>query len=158
MTTTKKILSGLLVIVVIGVVWLGVALSHNSACGPAPALPANATIIKAIVHRCYGPPEVLKLEDIEKPTPKDNEVLVKVHAASVNPLDWHYMRGTPYIMRVDAGMGAPKSYRLGVDYAGTVEAVGKDVKSFKPGDEVFGARSGAFGEYVVQREAGSIVL
>jgi NADPH:quinone reductase-like Zn-dependent oxidoreductase len=88
------------------------------------------------------------VEDIEKVAPADNEVVVKVHAASVNPLDWHYMRGTPYIMRMSAGIGAPTSTRLGVDYSGTVEAVGKGVTGFKVGDEVFGGKKGAFGEYV----------
>ena len=71
----------------------------------------------------------------------------RFEAASVNPLDWHYMRGTPYIVRTDSGLGAPKNPRLGVDFAGTVEAVGKNVKSFKPGDEVFGGKTGAFAEY-----------
>ena len=95
-------------------------------------------------------PTFSKSEDIEKPTPTDNEVLVKVHAASVNPLDWHYMRGKPYLMRMEAGVGTPSNPRLGVDFAGTVEAVGPDVKRFKPGDEVFGGRTGAFAEYVTR--------
>jgi NADPH:quinone reductase-like Zn-dependent oxidoreductase len=158
MTRTKKILSVTLVVVAIGVLSLGVILSHDSACGPAPALPDNAQLMKAIVHRCYGPPDVLKFEDIEKPVPADNEVLVKVHAAAVNPLDWHYMRGTPYIMRMEAGFGAPKNPRLGVDFAGTVEAVGKDVKGFKHGDEVFGGKYGAFAEYVSVREDRALAL
>jgi NADPH:quinone reductase-like Zn-dependent oxidoreductase len=104
--------------------------------------------MKAIVHRCYGPPEVLAFEDIDKPPVADNEVLVRIRAASANPLDWHYMRGTPYIMRLDAGVGAPTNNRLGVDFAGTVEAVGRNVKGFQPGDEVFGTKRGAFAEYV----------
>ena len=114
--------------------------------------------MKAIVYRCYGPPDILKSEDIEKPTAADNEVLVKVRAASVNPLDWHYMRGTPYLVRADAGLGKPTDPRLGVDFAGTVEAVGKNVKRFKPGDEVFGGRDGAFAEYVTVREERAVVL
>jgi NADPH:quinone reductase-like Zn-dependent oxidoreductase len=114
--------------------------------------------MKAVVSRCYGSPEVLKVEQAAKPTPADNEVLVKVHAAAVNPLDWHYMRGKPYIMRLGAGFGAPKDTRVGVDFAGTVEAVGKDVSHFKPGDEVFGGKSGALAQYVVVREDRSIVL
>ena len=97
--------------------------------------------MKAIVYRCYGSPDVLRLEDVARPVPADNEVLVKVHAASVNPLDWHYVRGKPYVMRLDAGLGAPKIPRLGVDFAGTVESVGGSVTRFKPGDEVFGART-----------------
>jgi NADPH:quinone reductase-like Zn-dependent oxidoreductase len=114
--------------------------------------------MKAIVFRCYGSPDVLKFEDIEKPTAADDQVLIKVHAASVNPLDWHYMRGTPYLVRMDAGFGKPEDPRLGVDFAGTVEAVGKNVKRFKPGDEVFGGRSGAFAEYVTVREERAVAL
>jgi NADPH:quinone reductase-like Zn-dependent oxidoreductase len=100
---------------------------------------------------------VLKLEDIEMPTPADDQVLVKVHAAAVNPLDFHYMHGTPYLMRLDSGVGTPKNTRLGVDFAGTVEAIGKNVTRFHPGDEVFGGRTGAFGEYVTVREDRNIV-
>ena len=105
------------------------------------------TQTKAIVYTKYGPPDVLQLKEIEKPTPKDNQVLVKVHAASVNPLDWHYMRGTPYFVRMLAGLRKPKVTRLGVDLAGQVEAVGRNIEQFKPGDEVFGACRGAFAEY-----------
>jgi NADPH:quinone reductase-like Zn-dependent oxidoreductase len=119
------------------------------------AVPSNP--MKAIVYCDYGSPDVLKLEDIEKPTPADDEVLIRVRAASVNPLDWHYMRGTPYFMRMQAGLRKPKVIRLGVDFAGTVEAVGKNVKQFKPGDEVFGARTGAFAEYVSVRENRAVV-
>ena len=78
-------------------------------------------------------PMFSRLEDIEKPTPADNQVLVKIHAAAVNPLDWHFMRGKPYLMRVDAGFGAPKNPRLGVDFSGTVEAVGKNVIAVQTG-------------------------
>ena len=90
-----KITGGILVVLVLAVSALAIAISHDSPCGPAPAIPGNAKLMKAVVYRCYGPPDVLKVEDIEKPTPKDNQVLVKVRAASVNPLDWHYMRGKP---------------------------------------------------------------
>ena len=158
MALKYKILSVTLGVVAVGVLTLAYMLSHESACGPAPAVPDNATLMKAIVQHCYGPPDVLKLEDIEKPTPADDELLIKIHAASVNPLDWHYMRGKPYIMRMDAGMGTPKTARLGVDFAGTVEAVGKNVTRFKPGDEVFGAKRGAFAEYVSVHEDRAFVL
>jgi NADPH:quinone reductase-like Zn-dependent oxidoreductase len=114
--------------------------------------------MKGVVARCYGSPEVLKFESVVKPVPADNELLVKVHAASVNPLDWHYMRGKPYIMRAEAGFGVPADPKAGVDFAGTVEAVGKAVKSFKPGDAVFGGRSGAFAEYLTVREERAVVL
>src|ERR1700716_3359663 len=102
--------------------------------------------MKAILHCEYGGPEVLKVEDVEKPVPNDNQVLVRVRAASVNPLDLT-IRG-PWLLRPLFGMRKPKETRLGVDYAGTVEAFGKNVTQFKPGDEVFGGRNGAIAEYV----------
>jgi len=108
--------------------------------------------MKAIVYYQYGSPDVLKYEGIEKPTPKDNEVLIKVRAASVNPYDWHFMRGEPYFLRLMAGLSKPKETRLGVDGAGQVEAVGRDVTQFKPGDSVFGACRGAFAEYACASE------
>ena len=96
--------------------------------------PTNA--MKAIVYCDYGVAN-LKLADIEKPVPNDNQLLVRVRAASVNPLDWHYIEGTPYVIRaMGVGLRKPKDTRLGVDFAGTVEAVGKNVTQFKPGDEV----------------------
>jgi len=112
--------------------------------------------MKAVVYCDYGVPN-LKFQEIEKPTPADDQLLVKVRAASVNPLDWHFIEGTPYIMRaMGVGMRKPKETRLGVDFAGTVEAVGKNVTKFKPGDEVFGGRTGAFAEYVCVREARAV--
>ena len=152
-----KILGGLVILLGVGVLSLALAMSHTSACGPAPSPPAGATLMKGIVRRCYGSPAVLRYEDIAKPTAADNEVLVKVHAASVNPLDWHYTEGTPYMVRMDAGFGNPQNPRLGVDFAGTVEAVGRNVTRFKPGDEVFGGKFGAFAEYVTVREDRALV-
>ena len=119
---------------------------------------AQGNQMKAIVYCDYGSPDVLKVEDIEKPAPGDDQVLVRVRAASVNPLDWHYMRGTPYFMRLGAGLRKPKVTRLGVDFAGTVEAVGRNVNRFKPGDEVFGGRTGAFAQYVLVREDRAVAL
>ncbi len=153
-----KIAGGILIFLAVAISSLALVLSHNSACGPAPAVSDKAELMKAIVYRCYGSPDVLKFEDIEKPTPADDEVLIKVHAASVNPLDWHYMRGSPYIMRLGVGLGAPSRTSMGVDFAGTVEAVGSNIKRFKPGDEVFGGRSGAFAEYVTVREDRALVM
>jgi NADPH:quinone reductase-like Zn-dependent oxidoreductase len=121
--------------------------------------PGAAPRIKAFVYQEYGSPDVLRLEELEKPVPADDQVLVKVRAASVNPLDWHYMEGTPYIVRLlEFGLLKPKIPRLGVDLAGQVEAVGKKVTQFKPGDEVYGQRFGAFGEYVVVREDRALVI
>src|SRR5208283_178406 len=109
-------------------------------------------LMKAIVYRNYGPPDVLRFEDVEKPVAKDkdkgkdkdNQVLIKVCAASLNPLDWHFMRGEPYLVRLIAGLRKPKLTGLGVDVAGRVEAVGRNVTRFKPGDAVFGSCRGAF--------------
>ena len=110
-------------------------------------------LMKAIVYCDYGSPDVLKLESVAKPVPNDKQILIKVRAASVNPLDWHYMRGTPYIGRaMGMGLRKPKDTRLGVDVAGRVEAVGGSVTQFKLGDEVFGAARGALGEYVCASE------
>src|SRR5271157_4182432 len=109
--------------------------------------------MKAVVYYNYGSPDVLKCEEIEKPTAGDNEVLIRVRAASVNPYDWHFMRGTPYFIRIMAGLLKPKDKRLGVDVAGQVEAVGENVTQLKPGDEVFGACRGAFAEYACTSES-----
>jgi len=103
--------------------------------------------MKAAVYTRYGSPDVVQIKDIEKPSPKDNQALIKIRAAAVNPLDWHFMRGEPYVVRLMTGLRKPKITRLGVDVAGQVEAVGKSVTQFKPGDEVFGACRGAFAEY-----------
>jgi NADPH:quinone reductase-like Zn-dependent oxidoreductase len=113
-------------------------------CDRNTGAPANP--MKAIVHCEYGGPDVLKLVDVEKPAPTDNQVLVRVRAVSLNPLDLT-IRG-PWLVRPILGMRRPKNIRLGVDYAGTVEAVGKNVTQFKPGDEVFGGTNGALAEYL----------
>jgi len=152
-----KIANGVLIVLVLAIAALAIALSYDSACEPAPTVAEGTEHMKAVVYSCYGSPDVLELADVAKPTPADDEVLVRIQAAAVNPLDWHYMRGSPYFMRLMSGLGAPKDTRLGVDFAGTVEAVGKDVSQFKPGDEVFGARTGAFAEYVTVRESRGVV-
>ncbi len=111
--------------------------------------------MKAIVYTRYGPPEVLRLEEIATPTPADNEVLIKVCAAGANPLDWRIMRAKPFFVRMVSGVFKPKHNILGSDIAGRVEAVGRDVKELQTGDEVFGARGfalGGFAEYVCATE------
>jgi NADPH:quinone reductase-like Zn-dependent oxidoreductase len=118
------------------------------------ASPSNP--MKAIIHCEYGGPEVLKVEEIEKPVPNDNQVLVKVRANSVNPLDLT-IRG-PLLLRPLFGLRKPKDTRLGVDYSGTVEAVGKNVTNFKPGDEVFGGKNGAIAEYLCALADRAVVL
>lgn len=111
--------------------------------------------MKAIVSEIYGGPEILQLKQVDKPIPKDDQVLVKVHASSINPLDWHFMRGTPRMARLAmGGFFKPTITILGADIAGRVEAVGKNIKEFKPGDEVFGTPKGLGGlaEYVCSKE------
>jgi len=108
--------------------------------------------MRAIVYKNYGPPNVLDIHEVEKPTPEDHQVLLKVKAAAVNPLDWHTMRGTPFLVRLQSGLLTPKDTRLGTDVAGVVVAVGKNVKHFKAGDEVYGGANGAFAEYACASE------
>jgi NADPH:quinone reductase-like Zn-dependent oxidoreductase len=119
--------------------------------------PSGGLRMKAAVYTRYGPPDVVQITDVKKPVPKDNEVLIKVRAASVNPLDWHFVRGMPYFLRVMAGLRKPKDKRLGVDVAGKVEAVGRNVTQLKPGDEVFGVCRGAFAEHACTSES-SLVM
>jgi NADPH:quinone reductase-like Zn-dependent oxidoreductase len=113
--------------------------------------------MQAIMYRHYGSPEVLHCEEIEKPNPRDNEVLIKVHAAAVNPLDWHLTRGMPYGFRFTMGLRKPKDRRVGMDVAGQVETVGKNVTQLKPGDPVFGACRGAFAQYACSPDS-AVVL
>lgn len=112
--------------------------------------------MKAIVYTKYGPPDVLELKEVEKPAPEDNEVLVKVYAASINAADWRFLRAEPFIARLASGLLKPKYPILGADIAGRVEAVGANVKRFQPGDDVFGDISecgwGGFAEYVCAEE------
>jgi NADPH:quinone reductase-like Zn-dependent oxidoreductase len=113
--------------------------------------------MKAAVYASYGPPDVVQITEVEKPVPKDNEVSIKVRAASVNPLDWHLMRGMPYLVRIMAGLRKPKDTRLGVDVAGQVESVGRNVTQFTPGDEVFGSCRGALAEYACTSESALVI-
>ena len=144
------------VILVVLLVWFEIAYwTSTNDCGHTTT-PKNP--MKAITYCDYGIAN-LKLEEIEKPTPNDDQILVKVRAASVNPYDWHFIEGTPKIMRMmGVGLRKPKDTRLGVDFAGTVEAVGKNVTQFKPGDDVFGGKGGAFAEYVCRRAEGAVAL
>ena len=143
----------------IAVIGLRLVLSHDSPCGTSAPLASGETPMKGWVHRCYGGPDIVQYEELPKPVAEDDEIIVKVRAASVNPLDWHYMRGKPYVMRMmGSGVGSPKDPLLGVDFAGVVESVGRSVTNFKPGDEVFGGRDGAFSEYVRVRASRNIVI
>jgi len=114
--------------------------------------------MKAMVYHKYGSPDVLQLEEVQKPSPKEDEALVQVHASSINAGDWHMLRGRPLFLRLMWGLAGPKNKILGADVAGRVEAVGRNVAQFAPGDEVFGDVSdrgrGGFAEYVCVAEAG----
>jgi len=158
MKIIKRILKWAVGIILIAlIVWFEIAYwTSTNNCELYSAVPTNP--MKAVVYCNYGVPN-LKFQEIEKPAPADDQLLVKVHAASVNPLDWHFIEGTPYVMRaMGVGLRKPKDTRLGVDFAGTVEAVGKNVTKFKPGDDVFGGRDGAFAEYVCVRESRAVAL
>src|SRR5437867_10260929 len=154
----KRILKWTFLLILIGgLIWFEVAYwTSTNDCDRKTGAPSNP--MKAIVYCDYGLAN-LKLEQIEKPTPTDDQLLVRVRAASVNPYDWHFVEGSPKIMRgMIGGLRKPKDTRLGVDFAGTVEAVGKDVTQFKPGDEVFGGRGGAFAEYVCPRASRAVAI
>src|SRR5438105_5576272 len=160
----KRILKGILkwtslailLALFVGIIALFIAYWRSTNDCNHTAAPKNP--MKAIVYCDYGLTN-LKLENVEKPVPNDDQILVKVRAASVNPYDWHFIEGTPYIVRaMGVGLRKPKDTRLGVDFAGTVEAVGKNVTQFKPGDEVFGGRGGAFAEYVCPRANRAVAL
>ena len=108
--------------------------------------------MKAIEYTKYGSPDVLELKEVEIPTPKEYQVLIKVHTAAANPVDWHKMRGAPFLVRLGDGLLKPKDPKLGADIAGQVEAVGRHVTEFQPGDAVFGVCVGGFAEYACAGE------
>lgn len=108
--------------------------------------------MKAVVRERFGSPDVLQIREIEMPEVADDGVLIRVHASSVNPADWYAMAGRPYIGRMAMGLRKPKSSRMGTDFAGRVEAVGTAVTQFRPGDEVFGMKTGALAEYITVAE------
>jgi NADPH:quinone reductase-like Zn-dependent oxidoreductase len=160
----KRILKGILtwtslailLALFVGIIALFIAYWRSTNDCNHTAAPKNP--MKAIVYCDYGLTN-LKLENVEKPVPNDDQILVKVRAASVNPYDWHFIEGTPKIIRLmGVGLRKPKDTRVGVDFAGTVEAVGKNVTQFKPGDDVFGGKGGAFAEYVCRRAEGAVAL
>jgi NADPH:quinone reductase-like Zn-dependent oxidoreductase len=158
MKTRYKFGIGILLFLTASIFSLALAIGYTADCVPAPALSGEVEGVKAVTYQCYGPPEVLEYTNIEKPVPAADEVLVKVQAASVNPLDWHYMRGSPYLMRLMSGIGAPNDPTMGVDFAGTIEAVGDQVTRYQAGDRVFGGRGGAFGEYLTIPETRGMTL
>ncbi|MEQ8802546.1 MAG: NAD(P)-dependent alcohol dehydrogenase [Haliea sp.] len=153
-----KILAGLTATALLALGALALVINHNAPCGPVPPMAQGAAGFAAIMQHCYGDADILTLETVSTPELAENQVLVRVHAASVNPLDKHFLHGTPYLLRLVNGFNAPKSPGAGADFAGVVEAAGEGVTRFEPGDEVFGVAKGAFAEYVVRSETGSIAL
>jgi NADPH:quinone reductase-like Zn-dependent oxidoreductase len=152
-----KIIGGFFAVLGVALVALGITISYTSACEPHG--PSNAThTMKAVVSRCYGGPDALQFVDVERPQPGPNEVVVQIKAAAVNPLDYHYMRGSPYLMRLALGIGSPDDPRMGVDFAGIVAEVGSEVSKFNVGDAVFGGGSGAFAEYLTIAESGGLAV
>lgn len=158
MRRRTKVLGTLVALLAVGVTALGLTVSYDAACPTAAPDVATAPAIKAYRYRCYGSPTVLELVDVSKPTPADSQVLVKVHAASINPLEWHYMHGKPYLMRLSSGIGKPTNQKFGSDFAGTVESVGAAVTRFKVGDRVFGTGNGSFAEYFTIGEQRTIAV
>lgn len=152
-----RILSALAGLVAVVLAIGAIVISYSSPCDESLAGPPDGPTMRAVLGRCYGGPEVLELARVAKPVPKANEVLVRVEAAALNPLDVHYLRGSPYLMRLVSGLFSPSDTRVGVDFAGVVEAVGADVEEFAAGDEVFGSQSGAFADYLVIRADRGIV-
>lgn len=135
------------------VAYAGVSYVRSSNDCPGVNDPAPAVGMQAVILCEFGSPEVLRFATRPKPVPNDSQVLVRVRASSVNPADWHGMRGTPYLARIAMGWRKPKDIRFGTDVAGVVEAVGSAVTQFKPGDSVFGAAPGAYAEYAVASES-----
>src|SRR5438874_1810359 len=159
MKLVKRILkwTGIVVLFValVSSIWLFVAYwKSTSDCDRNVTAPSNP--MKAIVSCDYGAAN-LQLRELEKPAPMDNEVLVRVRAASINPVDGHMVRGG-WLMRPMSGMRKPKNTRFGTDFSGIVEAIGKDVTNFKPGDEVFGAKNGAVADYICVKADRAIVM
>jgi NADPH:quinone reductase-like Zn-dependent oxidoreductase len=153
-----RILLGTLAVVGVAAAVGAYVVSYNAPCGEPEPVPAGAARMKAVLQLCYGSADVLKIADVAKPIPGENEVLVRVRAGSINPANWHELTGEPYLVRAGMGIGAPSIPRFGTDYAGIVEALGPNVTKFKVGDEVFGGRSGSMAEYVVANVDRSIVL
>jgi NADPH:quinone reductase-like Zn-dependent oxidoreductase len=153
-----KILSGLGAFFALGISALAITTSYDSPCPQISAPPTGADTMRAVMQRCYGIPQALRVETIAKPVPGEGQVLIKVRATSVNPVEWYGATGQPRLIRLSGGIGAPHDTRMGFDVAGTVEAIGANVTLFKPGDEVFGGVNGALGEYVVAREKGGIIV
>lgn len=156
--TIRRAVRGILVaipVVLVAAFGVSYVTSTNACADPATFQPQTPML--AIAYCEFGGPEVLRIATVEKPAIDDNQLLIKVRAAGLNPVEWHYVRGTPYLARFEFGLRVPKSIRLGVDYSGVVEAVGRNVTAFRVGDEVFGGRNGALAEYIAASKDGAVV-
>jgi NADPH:quinone reductase-like Zn-dependent oxidoreductase len=158
MKLRNRILTGVAAFFALGISAVAVTVSYDSPCPPIAVADTTAEPMRAIVQRCYGVPNGIRLETIARPVPNADQVLIKVRAASINPVEWYGVSGQPRFVRLFNGIGTPKDTRPGFDVAGTVESVGANVTDFKPGDEVFGGAAGALSEYVVARASGAIAL
>ena len=153
-----KILIGTAGVLVAGIGALMAVTAYDSPCPAAAPTEAGADTMLAVTNRCYGVPQGIRIEHVTKPVPADDQVLIKVHASSVNPAEWHRISGEPYLMRLGTGIGAPEGTRAGYDMAGVIESVGSKVTRFKVGDEVFGGAGAAFAQYTVTKDTGAIVI
>ncbi|WP_206613408.1 NAD(P)-dependent alcohol dehydrogenase [Parahaliea mediterranea] len=156
MKLLRTVFLSLLALLGVGLVVLAFTLSYNVACPSEPAAYNGDRVMRSAIQRCYGSPEVVENTTLPIPDVGPGEILVQVRAASVNPLDWHYLRGEPYFMRLISGIGRNTLQGVGVDFAGTVVEVGSGVTRFQPGDAVYGGKSGAFSDYVKLRADGSV--
>jgi NADPH:quinone reductase-like Zn-dependent oxidoreductase len=155
-----KILTGIVGVVGLGIASLMIVTAYDSPCptgSSATSSAASPDSMRAAVSRCYGVAN-LRIERVAKPVPQKGQVLIKVHASSVNPAEWYGVNGQPYVVRLAAGIGKPKDMRAGFDMAGVVEAVGPDVTRFKPGDAVFGGAADALADYALGRAEGGLTL
>jgi len=152
-----KILIGIAGFLVVGTGTLMAVTAYDSACPTSVAEASGPDTMRAAVPRCYGV-QHLKVERVPKPVPSEGQVLIKIHAAGINPVEWYRASGQPYLMRLDGGIGKPKGTRAGYDMAGVIEAVGPGVTRFKVGDAVFGGTGAALAEYALAREHGGIAL
>lgn len=152
----RRILLILAGLVVTGLVILAFTLAYTGDCPASAPVEAGENTMMGVFRPCYGGPEVLQYRRADIPEPAADQVLVKVAAATVNPLDYHFMRGSPYLLRLFAGVGRPDDERIGSDFAGTIVAVGAGVSEWQPGDRIFGAAAHAFSEYLVRGATGSL--
>jgi NADPH:quinone reductase-like Zn-dependent oxidoreductase len=152
------ILIGMGALLATGIATLLTVTSHDHACPALSAVPTGTDTMRAARKYCYGVPRGIRVETVARPVPGDGQVLIKVRAASINPMEWYRIAGQPYLTRLRGGIGSPKEPRVGYDMAGTVEVVGPHVTQFKVGDAVFGGVRGALAEYALGQENGDIVV